>query len=300
MEITRITGDNRECFRSLLTEDMEEKLSLPGYYGIGALTGKRPRLTLAGTLVFHVRKSLDGDSDYAELEWLCVSEAQRRQGIGAALLRELSKALLELGAESFYADLPVEGFHELKDFFRSEGLQSTIMETPVFEDSAEHLRKSLQITDSLPAWEEDSLCSLGEMDPPRVKKQLWNSIYEMPVQDQEEIFQKPFSYYDPEVSTIHLSGGVADAFLLIHEAPSGLLVVEYYGSSEEAPAEASAAVLSEAINAVIEKFGRAAHMIFPLKSEEGEEMLGLYLPHLLPRTVMRFATPAKKEAEEEW
>ncbi len=91
--MTEVTEENISAFRELVPDGILPEGILEGRHAIGALTGKRGTFMPVGLIIFSIgysgyEKSLKSPPSISLL-WLFVSENERKNGVGSALLKQL-------------------------------------------------------------------------------------------------------------------------------------------------------------------------------------------------------------------
>ncbi len=221
--VTRITAENAEAFRELISKEYFEDVVAGRKNAIGALRHVDEDVVAAGVIVYTVFEPPATESSIIHIDFIYVHPEVRQQGIGnflmasvleLALIDEQTIVRVELNARQIEDDDEDDDREVLENFLDSWKFGFTL-------STGTHFAQ--QITDSngnhtvyKPEKEIRPLHRLGKRGP-ELLKELFAATDNFT--NGLELF--PFSFFDPDVSCVILENGVIRTALLMHRFDNG-------------------------------------------------------------------------------
>lgn len=231
MVISSLTAASAAPFARLLPASELGRVLDGRAYGLAAVAGTQDAPEAAGVLVFSVEAGSDGEKDGIAgiLRWLYVAEAQRRSGVGEALLREFFRIADGSGIEHLLCDVPMpEEYDGLCFWLESWGFDFSL--TDVYE--AETTLGALLQNRAVAGGDGAGVLPLGGISIGSFRT-LLARLRELP--DTPRDLDGRYEYYDPEISCVTLANGLPDGALLVHRDAQGALELEVLRSMSAVP-----------------------------------------------------------------
>ena len=275
LTLTKLSASNIKSFSDLIPEDIAERISLPGVYGIGILTaGDRGRLFPMGILLYSTNLQFES---YITIEWLFVRESLRRRGYGQKLMEAFCDQAYALSVESISCDLPAtKDSHEAVDFLSALGFSFTLQIPYAMEFSLSDMKKHELFTKEI---KNAGLRRIKDIPDDEIKKALQVTFGRMNG-DARQFMQTDLSWYDEEISTAVVYGKKPIAFLLIHRCPSGKLQLLYMRGTSQASAKDFASLVRLSAALIEKTYGQESRIEIVFRSENGLKLFdNMYFGH---------------------
>jgi hypothetical protein len=267
--ITRITKNNIDLFRSVLSAEIGEDILAGRIDAFGAIRTNMKTSYGVAAIAYHVMETPVFENGVLVVDWLFVNKRFRKREVANYLIGELLARTSEAGIDDVTVDIPsyAEDVRALAWIFGSwrfmldRGINSDMMlqlgELSGFEKLDERQK---------------GVKPLGKKDPKTVLKRLGYHGYLLAK-------DLPEGYIDQGLSCMIETGNRPSALLLAHILSSGTVRVEYLGSADD-DAESDIKLISFFLNKACALPGDTLISI-PAESEELTEFLNEVCPKQL-------------------
>ncbi len=277
--VTAITRNNIGLFTTVISEDLCEDIVAGRRSAIGAIRTIKGRTYGAGALVYFLDEVPTYENGVLRIDWLFVNEKFRGRGISHFLIGELMAQAAKEGVENMAISFPAKSEYNL--------LLGYILGTWHFEFGTGINNDSVIKVGDIKSFNKlsgrkkgaKSLFSLDEKARTHIiKNSLLRFGYRGFLDD------VPTAYFDPEMSFFFGSETKADAVLLAHRMPSGMLRVEFIGY-EGSQQETKEILISTFLERVLYASNADDLLMIPVDTEE----TGEYLDELCPRQMGQYS-----------
>ena len=225
--ITKITKNNIDLFRTVLSKDVAEDIVTGRLSAIGALRTKKKTTYGVGALAYYFDEI--GTETVLRIKWLFVNKDFKERGVADHLIAELTDSCAKAGVYNISVEFPTT-CEDKKILGYIFGTWQFDMESGLDPDAV--LRAGDVTGYSAIEKNKKGVSSLSEPDKKDsdllIKKTLRTYGYNGYLMKAD----LPEGYIDRELSCFFGNGDTAKAILLAHRTPSGTVRVDYMGFAD--------------------------------------------------------------------
>ena len=276
----RITSDNADKFKSLMSSDMLEDIKTEKLQAIGAIRYFKKALYAAGVLAYTIEPDRLMESKVLRIEWLYVATTFREQGVATTLLGSIIDKSIDAGVDHITADFPDESdftfaFYNMFSDWHF-GFMSGLSPEFTVRVTSEHNSEAVDKLSTLPT-------PIGGV--PQLKE-LMDTISQGDAGLKNILARKhPDDYFDQNLSCFVYDKNKNGALLLAHRLPGGLVRCEYLGWTKKGENYTKALVCYIFKNAG-KTYGDDTVISVPVESEELQAFLDKNFGEQLARQII--------------
>ena len=224
--VTRITENNIDLFKTVLSEDVSEDIITGRISAIGAVRTKKKTAYGVGALAYYLDDMTGSGDMVLRIKWLFVNRDFRERGVADHLIGEITGRAAKAGVENISVEFPTN--------VDDKNLMGYLFGTWHFDlDSGLNPDAVMRVGDvtgygKIESYRKgaEALSSLGKKGGLlTVKKTLRGLGYTGYLSDPE----LPDDYIDQDLSCFVSTGDAVKAILLAHRTPSGTVRVDHIG-----------------------------------------------------------------------
>lgn len=302
---TKVTEENIDAFKELLSEEQYLDVLEGGKRAIGALRHMGEDVVAAGIIVYTVPQRDELFIPRLSLDWIEVAEELRERGVGNFLMAEFLGLALQNEGMGVETELPVLEFETEEEEEEAAALYGFLDEWGFGFNISAGTHFAIQIRDmignkmiNLPTEAAEPLGSLGARGEVLLFK-FFDRLSDLPDPGPAE---RSFSYFDRDISTVILEKGKIVSALLFHSYPGGNIRYEGYYAEGRIGSADVAELSGRALHAAIEKGNEDSIVFGSFSGERGRKVAARLIPNA--RCPMYYAGSIDPDDEafttEEW
>ena len=270
--LSRITKDNINLFKTVLTKDDCEDVLCGRKKALGAIRTHKVATYGVGALVYHVDAMPGYEDGVLFIDWLFVHEEFRRRNISHFLIGEL----LALAVK--------DGIHNISVPFSSDEEYTSLFEhifgTWQFEFGAgKDIDAIVRIGDIFSYEKIDSMkkgaSAFSIIDDAKIGETIYGCLKKFGYSG--SLQGVPDSYFDARLSCFYGTPDNIEAVILSHKMPSGMIRVEYIGKQKGQEDKVNA-VICMFIEKAVMRHDDETLIKIPVDSED----IGSFIEELFP------------------
>ena len=267
--ITRITAENIDLFKTVLSQDVREDIISGRRSALGALRTQKKTVYGVASIVYHLEESVIYEKGSLVIDWLFVNSRFKGRGISNFLIGELINSAVKNGIEDICA--------EFSDDLPDKKLLSYIFGSWYFDFNTRISSDGEMRIGDITGYKEIKEKNKGanpfsSLENARALKLMRNALARLGYRGYLTASSLPEDYIDRDLSFYMGTEADISAVLLTHRTVTGLVRVEYM-----AALEGKEELLYNLIAAFLEKAIKACDdddiVVIPVEAEEIGEYL---------------------------
>lgn len=225
--VSTITKNNIKIFKTVLTEDLYEDISVGRRNGLGAIRTKNGKTYGVGAVVYYVEKIPAYEKPVLRIEWLYVNEKFRGRGLSYFLLGELISQAVNAQLDVISAEFDSSGEYNY--------LLGYILGTLKFEFGTGLSPEAVIRLGDLKGYtrisaEKKGAATLSSVDDINREKMVKTAFKKYGYKGY--LSRVPAEYINNSISCCANSQNALSGILLAHQTPSGVIRAEYEGLTD--------------------------------------------------------------------
>lgn len=275
--LIRITQGTAEAFENMVPGEILYPLDKKGHYCIGAVSEEESGTTSQGLLVFEINE--EDDTIYAQLSWLYVAQAFRRQGIAEELMTEFYRLLNGEEITDVFCEVPFpEEYNELCAYLEEWGFGFRLTDDYTFITTLGQAAQVPALKDKNPGKEVRPLQELNDME--------WKNIVGyLTQQDSYKDMEVQRDAYEQTVSCAVFQGADLEGIFLVQLNGGGQLVPTIMSCVQGSSSAVIYQMLLYALGAALEQYGEQKEVRVDCTTARQANLIAYLFPDAQPALV---------------
>ena len=277
--ITRVEKSNIKPFQSLLTEELEEEITVGKAYAIGALDED----IAAGIAVFYEGYNPLEEKSVVRIKWLYVHPDHRGKGLGDELVTSMIKIAMDYDAAALTVIFD-ENDSEMRDFLETWGFSFKKGNGPEIAFALKDGRSYKDIMEF-----SNKVTALSDIDSGKAKGIIRKYLNKNGYQGFLLSSELPSDYYEEDLSGFKGSPEQPTGLILVHSIGKDKFFIEFL-ACEDSENEGEMELFCHACQETMGKYPKDSILIY--KPDNLEFLINLDIYQLFKQYLMESCTEA--------